>query len=111
MRRMSNTVDYRSELKLAEHDVNPETWAGGSSTVLMKCACPITTLTSSGLSTGNHIPGKRRRGHMHILPPARDSNVRCPECEQSPLRAPRSPLGVPRTAPHHGGAAAPLVTP
>ena len=26
---MSNTVDYRSELKLAEHDVNPETWAGG----------------------------------------------------------------------------------
>ena len=29
MRRMSHTVDYRSELKLAEHDVNPETWAGG----------------------------------------------------------------------------------
>jgi hypothetical protein len=26
---VSNTVDYRSELKLAEHDVNPETWAGG----------------------------------------------------------------------------------
>ena len=26
---VSNTVDYRSELKLAEHDVNPATWAGG----------------------------------------------------------------------------------
>jgi len=26
---VSNTADYRSELKLAEHEVNPETWAGG----------------------------------------------------------------------------------
>jgi hypothetical protein len=27
------------------------------------------------LVDGHHIPGKRRRGHMHMLPPARDSHV------------------------------------
>jgi pimeloyl-ACP methyl ester carboxylesterase len=59
------------------------------------------------LVDGHHIPGKRRRGHMHMLPQAHDSHVRCSECEQSSLRAPRSPLGVPRTAPHHGGARSP----
>src|SRR5271165_6007111 len=62
---------------------------------------------SPNRSDGHHIPGKRRRGHTHMLPPPRDSHVRCSECEQSSLRAPRSPLGVPRTAPHHGGARSP----
>src|ERR1700738_2333730 len=28
------------------------------------------------LVNGHHIPGKRRRGHTHMLPPARDSYVR-----------------------------------
>src|SRR5271170_3121139 len=28
------------------------------------------------LVDGHHIPGKRRRGHTHMLPPARDSHVR-----------------------------------
>ena len=37
--------------------------------------------------------GERRRGHTHMLPPAPDSHVRCSECEQYSLRAPRSPLG------------------
>src|SRR5271165_7159461 len=52
------------------------------------------------LVDGHHIPGKHRRGHTHMLPPARDSHVRCSECEQSCLRAPLSPLGFrvrPRT--------------
>ena len=38
---------------------------------------------------------------MHMLPPARDSHVRCSECEQSCLRAPLSPLGF-RVRPRNG---------
>jgi hypothetical protein len=41
------------------------------------------------LVNGHHIPGKRRRGHTQMLPPARDSHVRSSESEQSSLRARR----------------------
>src|ERR1700682_67446 len=75
--RLMQVLDRLDEVRLPDHDID------------------IVRLVD-----GHHIPGKRRRGHTHMLPPARDSHVRCSECEQSSLRAPRSPLGFrvrPRT--------------
>ena len=70
-----------------------------SSTVLMKCACPITTLASSGLSTGTTsqesvVVVTRTCCHRHptATPDARNAN--------SPLCGRRVRLRVPRTARH-----------